>query len=288
MMTRRTFASSAAATAAFPGQNPTYSTGTRMVEIFATVTDAKGRPAPALPVDQFQVLDAGAPRRIEHFESVSTGLSVALLLDTTGSMADALPFLKNAAGRLIDQLRPDDSVAVFGFSQRLDCLQDFTADFRAAKLAARRIRAEGKTSLFDALAGISHRIADRRGKKAIIAFTDGADNASALTLSAATARAARAGLPVYSVAQGDALRSGKLLDTLETISLSTGASAHKANKPSQVEEIFAQIAAGLVSTYMLAFSVLPGKGEWHPLRVDLRGEELKKLRVRSRQGYFAD
>jgi VWFA-related protein len=243
---------------------------------------------PGLQRDQFEILDAGQPRRPEYFETVSSGLSLALLLDTTGSIREALPLLKNAAGRLIDRLRADDAVALFGFNDRIVCLQDFTSDFRSVKLAARRIRAEGTTSLFDALAGITQRVSERRGKKAIVAFTDGMDNSSVLNLNAATARATRAGLPVYSIAQGQALHSKQLVETLETISASTGAASYKARKPAEVEEVFDHIAGDLVNTYMLAFPVAPGKGEWHPLTVSVRVPKQSNLRVRCRQGYHAD
>lgn len=289
MMTRRQFAFSAGCFAASAqAQQTMFTAGARIVEISATVHDPSGRSVPGLGRDHFEIFDAGQRRQAEHFETVETGLSLALLLDTTGSMGQALPSLKSAASRLIDCLRADDSVALFSFSDRLTCLQDFTSDFSAAKLAARRIRVEGTTALFDALAGVTLRVSGRKGKKAIITFTDGMDNSSVLTQNAAVKRAARAGLPVYTIALGAALHSKKLVETLEAISGSTGAAAYMAKKPSDVGEAFEDIAGGLVNTYMLSFPMAPGKGEWRPLKVALVGRQFKNLRVRCREGYYAD
>jgi hypothetical protein len=100
----------------------------RLVEVYATITDQRGRYADDLPRDQFGIMDRGSPRQIVAFESRSSTVSCALLLDTTGSMQAALPSLKNAAMKLIAELGPDDSVAVYGFSDTVSELQPFTTD----------------------------------------------------------------------------------------------------------------------------------------------------------------
>ena len=95
----------------------------RLVELYATVTDANGRYLDDLTQDLFNIQDAGKPANIIAFESRTSEVSVALLLDTTGSMLNALPALKSAAIHLIDELRPADSVAVYSFNSSVQELQ---------------------------------------------------------------------------------------------------------------------------------------------------------------------
>lgn len=266
-------------------QLPTFQAEARLVEIHATVFDRRGRHVAGLRRDDFEIHEDGHVERPEIFESEDSPFSVGLLLDVTGSMEEALPVVKQACLRMLDELRPQDHVAVFSFSDRFSQVVDFTADRKAAASAIRRFVAGGRTALFDALARASMRMAERKGKKALIVLTDGNDNASSLTLDSALRRAQREAIPVYCIAQGEALRAGKLMDTLEKIAQLTGADSFRLQKISRVGEVFAEITRDLAASYLLAYRPRPGAGEWRPIRVQVRN--LKEARVRCRQGYFA-
>src|SRR5258708_772618 len=166
----------------------------RLVEVYATIYDQKGRYVDGLSRDSFKVFDDGKPQEISNFETSSQSLSCAILLDTTGSMSEALPRVKNSIVKLIDELGPQDSVAIYTFDQRLVIRQEFTTDKNAAKRAVLRTRAEGATALFDPLSEAAQELSQRSGKKILILFTDGDDNSSALNASAAVARAKKAGV----------------------------------------------------------------------------------------------
>ena len=84
----------------------------KLVEVPVTVTDSSGRFVDDLSRSDFTLFDQGKPQSLVAFESRAAEVSVALLLDTTGSMHAALPTFKNAALRLIAGLRPADRVAV--------------------------------------------------------------------------------------------------------------------------------------------------------------------------------
>jgi VWFA-related protein len=266
-------------------QGPVFRVQTALVEIHATVLDSRGRHLRGLQKHDFEILDGGEPRPPEVFESEESPLSLGLLLDITGSMQEALPALKHAALRLVDQLRPADRVAVFVFNNRLWVLSDFTVDRELTAAAIRSLRAAGATALFDALARASQLVSQRQGKRALLVFTDGNDNASALTLERAVERARREAIPVYAVAQGEALRARNLTETLEVIARSTGGLAFKVRKPAEIDEVFSEICRDLTASYLLAFKPRPGRGEWRTLAVRVRGRQ--NLQVRSRQGYFA-
>jgi hypothetical protein len=120
---------------------PVFRTEARLVEVPLTVVDNKGRMQTGLPQDRFEVLEDGRPRPIATFESTAADLSIAILLDTTGSMQEALPGVKRSINQFIDRLRPNDSVAVFTFSSTLQEQQDFTRDKSASQ--ARGVTDEG-------------------------------------------------------------------------------------------------------------------------------------------------
>ncbi len=259
----------------------------RLVEVYATVFDHKGKYLDGLDSHSFEVLDEGKPQPIVTFESNQAELSCAILLDTTGSMARALPGVRNAVLRLIDEFRDNDAVAVYGFSVSLDTLQDFTTDKKALRTAVLRTRAGGQTALFDAIAQTAQEIGRRKGKKVMIVFTDGDDNASMLNVNAALSRVKKLGIPIYSIAEGEAVSSAALSRGLKEISQLTGGVAYSVKKPKDVETVFADISEDLQHGYLLTYKppVAQGFG-WR--KIQLVVGSWKDCRVRSREGYLPE
>jgi Ca-activated chloride channel homolog len=260
----------------------------RLVEVYASVYDHSGQYVQGLGRDSFQVFEDGQPQQIMNFEADSGRLSCAILLDTTGSMNEALPRVKNSIMKLIDVLANDDAVAIYTFDQRLVVRQDFTTDKAAAKRAVLRTRAEGQTALFDALSEVAQEISKRPGKKALVVFSDGDDNASVLNANAAVTRAKKAGIPLYAIAEGEATRSKELRRLLEDLSKRTGGSSYEAKKPADIDQVFQKISLDLQHLYMLTYQPPPGAdaSKWRKIEVALRGQ--KDYRVRSKEGYFPD
>ena len=273
--------------AAFGQGDVVFRAESRLVELYVTVRDHSGRYVDALPRDSFQVMDNGQPQSISVFESESTPLSCAVLLDTTGSMAGVLPTVKSSVMHMIDELAGDDAIAIYTFSVGLKKLQDFTSDKAAAKQAVLRGRASGQTALFDAISELSKEIEPRKGKKAIIVFTDGEDNASMLNARAAVQRAKKSGVPVYAIAEGDALKSAELLKQIREIAETTGAKFHEVHKTSNISEIFQDISADLGHTYLLAYKPPPSTDrKWRTIELAVSG--VKGFKVRAKEGYFPE
>ena len=286
-MRMRIAAAAVAALAAFGQDGVVFRAETRLVELYVTVRDHTGRYVDGLPRDRFQIMDNGVPQSISVFESEATPLSCAVLLDTTGSMAGVLPAVKSSVMHMIDELSADDSVAIYSFSIGLKRLQDFTSDKAAAKQAVLRGRASGQTALFDAISELAKEIEPRKGKKAIIVFTDGDDNASMLNARAAVQRAKKAGVPVYAIAEGDALKSATLLKQIREIAETTGAKFHEVHKVSNIAEIFQDISGDLGHTYLLAYSPPPSTDQkWRTIALAVSG--VKGPTVRAREGYFPE
>ncbi len=256
-----------------------------LVEVYAAVFDGKGHYVTGLTQEQFEVRDNERPQPLVLFETTDAGLSLGILLDTTGSMQGALPIVKNATLRLIDQLRPNDSVAVYGFSTTLHVLQGFTSDKDAAKRAVLNIRSGGQTALFDAVSRALSDLTPRKGKKALVAFTDGQDNASYLEPDAASTRARKVGVPLYTVAQGEALENLQLVGILHNLSLRTGGISFTARNAGRMDEIFSRISEDLQHCYLLAYVAPPAENDtWRSIQVSVKG--VKNAKIRAKQGYF--
>jgi Ca-activated chloride channel family protein len=272
------------APAQLPPVEADFKTTGRLVEVYATVTDSRGRYVDNLTRDGFSVMDQNSPQTITAFEPQSNEVSVVLLLDTTGSMLFALPALKNAALRLIAELRPEDSVAVYNFSESVTELQPFTTDKAAAKRAVLHTQALGDTALYDALARVGQDLTGRAGKKVIVLFTDGKDNASTLNPDTAIQRAKANGVPIYTIAQGEAIGHRDLLEQLAGISKATGGVAFAIEKPSEIGRVFDKVSEDLTHGYLLSFQPASSENsDWRPIQVVVSGP--RGLKVRAREGY---
>ena len=266
------------------GVQPDFRATASLVEVYASVTDSRGQYIDDLAADQFMLLDQGNPQRITGFEPQSSDVSCVLLLDHTGSMLDALPSLKNAALKLIRDLRPTDSVAVYSFNESVTEEQTLTTDKLAAERAVLRLRANGNTALYDALTRASLDLTGRGGKKVIVVFTDGKDNASALTSETVITRAKAAGVPVYTIAEGEAVSVPALVAQLAGISKATGGESFVIREHGELDRVFEKISESLSHGYLLSFPPSPARNnDWRPIEVRVRARGAK---VRAREGYF--
>lgn len=274
------------ATLAVFAQNVTFKEDVRLVEVYATVFDHGGRPVQGLTRDQFEIRDDGTVQPIQAFEASDRSLSCALLLDTTGSMQEVMPVVRNAAREFIEALRPNDSVGIYGFSDHIEELAEMSTDRVAARRALIRLHAAGRTALFDSISQLAINLQKRPGKKVIVVLTDGGDNASILNRQSAAERARKSGIPVFAVAEGDALRDSAAEKLLHELSEGTGGHAYKANHAKDIDAIFASIAGDIQNGYLLAFkpAAADNTSIWHELQVSVKAPE-HGFKIRARTGY---
>jgi Ca-activated chloride channel homolog len=261
---------------------------TRLVEVYATVYDSSGHYVDGLGRDRFHLLEDGRPQPIAIFETNIEKLSCAVVLDTTGSMATVLPRVKNAVVKLIDALGPQDAVAIYTFDRQLTLRQDFTIDKMSAKRAVLRLRAEGETALFDSISQAAQEVGAQPGKKAMIVFTDGDDNASMLNAGAAVNRAKKLGIPLYTIAEGEALQAPQLKRLLKELSEATGAMSYEVKKNGDIEQVFQDISRDLQHLYLISYRPPPGPGagKWRKIELSVIGS--RDYRIRTKQGYVIE
>lgn len=257
----------------------------RLVEVHAAVLDVRGRYLSGLRADQFRVMEDGRPQSVQIFEAQSSALTLALLVDTTGSMVKVLPHIKNAVAQMISAMKPEDTLGLFSFRDRLTALQPFTHDHQSVLKALLATRAAGSTALFDSLTQLAAELSRTNGKKAILLFTDGDDNSSQLSMEQALQIVKRHGFPIYAVSQGPALENKALLKRLQELSEFTAGMSFEVRTPDQIGRAFNRIGEDLQHLYLLAY--YPSQQEnphWRKIEVTIPDQ--KGTRIRSKEGYL--
>jgi VWFA-related protein len=185
---------------------------TQLVSVPAVVTDRTGHPITGLRLDNFTVLEDGQAQRLTNFATTETPFEIALLLDTSGSTRDDLGLIRDAAKAFVRALRPGDRVAIIAFKNKNDTgVPKAAVDIVCPLTDNRELLNEGiedlatsnGTPFYDAVGQVGKRIfrdpprEEVRGRRAIVALTDGVDSSSDSTFDDARASISRAGVASY-------------------------------------------------------------------------------------------
>jgi VWFA-related protein len=278
----------------------TFRGGVDLVTATVSVRDRRGRVITDLKQADFEIIDDGTPRQIKTFESGESPVSLAILVDISGSMAVGgnIDRARTAVSVAMATLRNgSDEAALFTFDSKLQEIVTFTSDL--ARL--RRVRLEGKpwgqTSLFDAVAETARLVADRPNRhRAVFVITDGADTGSRLKAPEVSAIASSIDVPVYlltvvnpvdhpggdfGVLQPDAKAAATA--SLADLARWTGGDMRIASIPEHTATAIVDLFFELRHQYLISFE--PGEREgWHPLEIRARKNDLI---VRARSGYVA-
>ena len=195
-----------AAQLASEAQQPTYRATTELVSLNVTVVDQSSQPVAGLTSDQFEVFEDGVRQEVKFFAPGEMPLDVAILLDTSASMASSLALAQDAAIRLVNALRDDDRAAVMAISGGLRLIQPFSAEKDAISDAIRATRAAGRTPLYASVyTALQELKKERRGysvarRQAIVVLSDGHDTASGLGFEELLGAVRRQAVPIYTIA----------------------------------------------------------------------------------------
>jgi Ca-activated chloride channel family protein len=129
----------------------TLSINVRMVQVDAVVRDRAGHMIESLKKDDFRVYEDGVLQEIQSFSRDELPLAVALVIDRSGSEAPYISELRRIATRALDQLKPDDEVALFSFAADVQRVEDLTTDRQRITDGIARIHPGGGTDIVDAL-----------------------------------------------------------------------------------------------------------------------------------------
>ena len=100
-------------------------------------------------------------------------------------------------------------------------------------------------------------------------------------------RAKANGVPIYTIAQGEAIGHRDMLEQLEGISKATGGESFAIEKPSEIGRVFEKVSQDLTHGYLLLFQPPPAEGPaMRPIQVIVNGQ--RGLKVRAREGYYPE
>jgi Ca-activated chloride channel family protein len=257
-----------------------------LVQVTATVTDGKGRLVRGLPRSAFRVLEDGVPQEVSHFLGPDEPREIVVAVDMSGSMDEAMPRVREAVAAFLAALRPDDHVTLLAFNDGIFTLARRETDPGVRERAAAGLTAWGGTALHDAILRGMEALAPRKGRKALVVFSDGDDESSRATMEDVRERAERSDAPAYMIGLGRGAREAEYRAILGDLARMSGGRAFHTESPGELREVFASIADELDSQYVLAYaSTRPERdGSWRAMRV----EAGRDRRVRARQGYRAE
>ncbi len=249
---------------------------------WASVTDKNGTVIPDLTEDDFRVRGDGKGQRVLEFTAEDRPITLAILLDTSGSMRDQMKEVHGAAGAFVDTLRDQDRALAITFDDKVFLIEDLTSDKAALKEAITSTEALGSTALYDALHAAYRKLREIQGRKAIVLLTDGDDTSSQFGFDRVLEEAKSQNVIVYGIGLGGEVRRGVLKDFSEE----TGGRSFSIKKASELADVYERIAEELRKQYFLTYSTSNQvwDGRWITVEARSRNE---KLKVRARRGYFA-
>jgi Ca-activated chloride channel family protein len=267
-----------------------------LVNVFVTVTDARGAPIGGLTKENFALKEDDHEQRIAVFDKESAlPLSIALAIDTSLSTRHDLPLEQASAKRFTHAiLRPVDAICVYGFSEVVnESTRGYTSDLKRVDEGIEHIRVGAATALYDAIYLASRTLDHRKGRKVIVLITDGGDTASKIDYKQAVRAAEEAEAIVYSIIivpiESSAGRETGGEHALIQLSDDTGGKYYYATSTGDLDEAFRKISDELRTQYLLAYypSQRTSWSEFRHIEVKVAGvPEAAGYRVRHRAGYY--
>ena len=289
----------ATAVAQQPDQ-PAFRTGIDLVSLNVTVTDGDNRYVTDIEQPSFQLYEDGALQDITFYTRTQLPIALALLIDTSASMADKMSTAQQAAIGFAERMRDEDSASVIDFDSRVDILQGFTNSIDELKTAIRQTSAGGSTSLYNAIyislkelgkVGATTTTVVEIQRQAIVMLSDGEDTSSLVEFDEVLELAKRSDTVIYSIG----LRSRDIRTrrgfreadfVLRQLAQETGGRAFFPEHADDLLEIYQRISDELSSQYTLGYiSKNPLQdGQWRRIVVRI---DRPDVAARTKQGYYA-
>ena len=300
-----------------------YKVNTTLTNVLFSAVDKDKRFVTTLKKEDVRILEDGVPQEIFTFGTqVDLPLTLAIVIDTSGSEEHTLPQEKQAAREFVDAvLRPrKDEVAVVSFTGETTLEQGLTGSVQRVRAALDRVEfvppagyigngtiagtppisgdnnsLAGSTALWDAVWVTCDEVlseSSEQTRRAIILITDGVDTSSKMKLQDAVDRAIKTDTLVFVIGVGDSFNAtGVDEGSIKKIAERTGGRAYIPRGEDDLRKAFAQIQQELREQYLIAYSPTNKKhdGSFRKLLIEVTNPALKdqKLKLTFRQGYFA-
>ncbi len=259
MLTRRDLLLSVPATVAgtrlLAAQQPTFRVGAQNVPVYVTVTDANKRLVPGLLQEDFAIFDEKTKTPITLFDNQIQPVTVAVMLDSSGSMTMNLEFLKQAAEQFVIRLLPDDRARIGYFNDKIAFLSEFSNDRDMLIASIKDMQFGNPTRLYDSLIFSLDALVPIEGRKVILSFTDGADTASRSGMGEVLRRAREEEVMVYGIGLESRMMGMRTRPdgALRKLAEETGGGYFELKDTDDLGPTFTRVAQELHSQYLLGF-----------------------------------
>jgi VWFA-related protein len=284
-----------------------------MVLLDVAVTDKKGNYVTGLSPRDFAIYEDGilqkvatfgeeneAPRRLEDFKpgeskpslvtsfsaKIPTGASVFILFNTSNYMYRAFASAQDAIAEFVRFLDHPDQVAFYSYSRNFSRACLLTPDRSLVMQGIRATVAGDDAALYDSLLLTLKDAAKFSGRKVVVVFSNGPDDASMGGPEIVCEVAQTEGIPIYMISTPEARLDPLSIAVFERVSASTGGKAYFAKVRKDQQKAFASIGDDLAHLYSLSYYPQPNPNRnWRSITVKLVGQNLGRHRVRTRSGY---
>ena len=302
---------------------PTFRIKVDMVVLSFTVTDSKGKYVNGLKPGDFKILEDGIQQKVNTFaegnkpplqiledgktrpllatmpaasdpgvkvnevrSDAFVGTNVFVLFDTSNYMYRGFVYASDAIADFVRGLDRADSVAVYTFSRNLSRAAPLTRDRNDAIFGLRKAVAGDDAALYNGLLLTLRDAAKVPGRKVIIVFSNGPDNASMVAPDDVRAVAEDEGIPIYVISTNDVNKDTVSSNIFRRISNQTGGKAYFAKTWQKQVEAFESIREDLGNSYTITYYPQPNPNEgFRKIAIEIVTDAGKKYRVRARPGY---
>jgi len=229
----------------------------------------------------------GIPRPdIIDLRSSSAGTNVFVLFDTSNYMYRGFVYASDAIADFIRGLDRADSIAVYTYSRNLNRAVLLNRDRSTAIAGLRKAVAGDDSALYNCLLLTLRDAARVPGRKVVIVFSNGPDNASMVAPDDVRAIAEDEGIPIYVISTSEVNKDPISATVFKKISTNTGGKSYFAKTWQKQIEAFESIREDLGNSYTVTYYPQPNPNEgFRKIRIDLISDAAKKYKIRARPGY---
>lgn len=273
----------------------TYRISVDLVNVFSSVWDKNTRSfVTNLMREDFLVYEDNKKQEIQNFiRETNLPLTVALLVDTSQSVAPKLKFEQQAATNFFySVLKDKDRAMLVDFDSGVTLVQDFTSDANKLAKEIKTLRAAGGTALYDAIyLACDEKLIRETGRKTVVILSDGEDMSSKVSFEQALEMALRAEAIIYaiSVSRGGYFGVGGTKNgdrVLQQLAEETGGRVFFPFKVEELEEAFQQISQELRSQYSIGYFSTNKQRDGTYRKIEVKIAD-KGFKLRFRKGYYA-
>jgi len=272
------------------------------VQLPISVLDKDGRPVDGLKQENFQIYEDKVLQTIKTFRHEDIPLSLALVIDNSGSMRNKRERVNSSALAFVRESNPEDETTIINFDDSAYLEQDFTGSIGDLIDALENVDAKGETALYDALYLAADKVMNdgKRDKKVVLVITDGEDNASKYGINKVIEALRKSKVTLYAIGllEEDDQRGGlfkkppskKAKQDLLKFAEISGGRAYFPKNLEEVENLVKGIAHDLRNHYTISYTPTNANldGSWREISVKINpAKNMGKISWNTKQGYYA-